>query len=49
MKNQWERPYAKIDNFAFKNSNINIEMLIWKENDYFLWTKFEMQKNNAFN
>ena len=29
------RPQAKKDNFAFKNSNIIIEGLIWKIKDYF--------------
>ena len=43
------RPQAKIDNFAFKNSNIIIEGLIWKRKDYFLWKKFETQKNNVIN
>ena len=43
------RPQVKIDNFAFKNSNIIIEGLIWKKKDYFQWEKFEMQKNNVFN
>ena len=27
------RPHAKIDNFAFKNSNIIIEELFWKRKD----------------
>ena len=27
------RPKAKIDNFAFKNSNIIIEGLFWKRKD----------------
>ena len=40
---------AKIDNFAFKNSDIIIEGLIWKRKDYFSWTKFETQKNNVIN
>ena len=40
------RPQAKIDNFAFKNSNIIIEGLIWKRKDYFLWKKFETQEPN---
>ena len=35
------RPQAEIDNFAFKNSNIIIEGLIWKRNEYFSWKKFE--------
>ena len=35
------RPQEKIDNFAFKNSNIIIEGLIWKRKDYFSWKKFE--------
>ena len=26
---------VKIDNFAFKNSNIIIEGLVWKRKDYF--------------
>ena len=43
------RPQAKIDNVAFKNSNIIIEGLAWKRKDYFLWTKFETQKNNVIN
>ena len=43
------RPQAKIDNFAFKNSNIIIEGLIWKRKDYFSWKKFETQKNNFIN
>ena len=43
------RPQAKIDNFAFKNSNIIVEGLYWKLKDYFSWKKFEMQKNNVFN
>ena len=38
-----------IDNFAFKNSNINIEGLFWKRKDYFTWKKFETQKNNFIN
>ena len=42
------RPQAKIDHFAFKNSNIIIEGLIWKRKDYFPWKIFEMQQNNAF-
>ena len=41
------RAQAKIDNFAFKNSNIIIEGLIWKRKDYFLWKKIETQKNNV--
>ena len=40
------RPQAKIDNFAFKNSNIIIEGLVWKRKDDFSWKKFETQKNN---
>ena len=40
------RPQAKIDNFAFKNSNIIIEGIIWKRKDYFQRKKFETQKNN---
>ena len=43
------RPQAKIDNLAFKNSNIIIEELIWKRKDYFLWKKFKTQKNNVIN
>ena len=43
------RPQAKIDNFAFKNSNIIIEGLIWKRKDYFSWKKFKTQKNNFIN
>ena len=43
------RPQAKIDNFAFKNSNIIIEGLIWKRKDYFSLKKFETQKNNFIN
>ena len=43
------RPQAKIANFAFKNSNIIIEGLIWKRKDYFSWKKFETQKNNVIN
>ena len=43
------RPQAKIDNFAFKNSNIIIEWLIWKQKDYFSWKKFETQKNYFIN
>ena len=43
------RPQTKIDNFAFKNSNIIIEGLIWKRKDYFSWKKFETQKNNFIN
>ena len=42
-------PQAKIDNFAFKNSNIIGEGTIWKRKDYFSWKKFEMQKNNVYN
>ena len=38
------RSQAKIDNFAFKNSNIIIEGLIWRWKDYFSWKKFETQK-----
>ena len=34
------RPQEKIDNFAFKNSNIIIEGEIWKRKDYFSWKKF---------
>ena len=34
------RPQEKIDNFAFKNSNIIIEGLISKRKDYFSWKKF---------
>ena len=37
-----------MDNFAFKNSNIIVEKVIWKGKDYFPWKKFEMQKNNVF-
>ena len=37
------RPQAKIDNFAFKNSNIIIEGLFWKREDYFTWKTFEKQ------
>ena len=40
------RPQAKIDNFAFKNSNIIIEGRILKRKDSFSWKKFETQKNN---
>ena len=29
------RPQAKIDNYAFKNSRIIIEGLIWERKDYF--------------
>ena len=43
------RPRAKIDNFAFMNSNIIIEGLFWKRKDYFTWKKFEKQKNNLIN
>ena len=43
------RPQAKIDNFAFKNSNIINEGLFWKRKDYFTWKKFETQKNNFIN
>ena len=43
------RPQAKIDNFAFKNSNIIIEGLIGKRKDFFPWEKFDMLKNNLFN
>ena len=43
------RPQAKIGNFAFKNNNIIIEGLIWKNKDYFPWKKFETQKNNFIN
>ena len=43
------RPQAKIDNFAFKNSNITIEWLIWKKKDYFSWKKFETQEKNFIN
>ena len=31
------RPQEKIDNFAFKNSNIINEGLIWERKDYFPW------------
>ena len=43
------RPQAKIDNFAFKNSSIIIEGIIWKRKDYFSWKKFETQKDNFIN
>ena len=43
------RPQAKIDNIAFKKSNIIIEGLFWKRKDYFTWKKFETQKNNFIN
>ena len=43
------RPLAKIDNFAFKNSNIIIKGLFWKRKDYSTWKKFETQKNNLIN
>ena len=43
------RPQAKIDNYAFKNSNIIIEGLFWKRNDYFTRKKFKTQKNNFIN
>ena len=38
-----------MDNFAFKNSNIIIEGLFSKRKDYFIRTKFEIQKNNFIN
>ena len=40
---------ARVDNFAFKNSNIIIEGLFWKRKDYFTWKKFESRKNNFIN
>ena len=43
------RTQTKIDNFAFKNSNIIIEGPIWMRKDYFSWKKFEIQKNNVIN
>ena len=43
------RPQAKIDNFAFKNSNIIIEGLFWKRKYYFPWKKLEIHKNNFIN
>ena len=43
------RPEAKIDNFAFKNSNIIIERLIWKRIDYFSWKKIWNTKINFIN
>ena len=38
-----------MDNFAYRNSNIIIEGLIWEKKYYFLWKKFETQKNNFIN
>ena len=42
-------PQAKIDNFAFKNSNIIIEAVIYKRKDYFPCKKTEAQNKNVFN
>ena len=39
----------KRDNFAFKNSNIIIEGIIWKRKYYFQRMKFETYKNNLIN
>ena len=36
LESSWStktRPQAKIDNFAFKNSNIIIKVLFWKRKD----------------
>ena len=43
------RAQAKIDNFAFENSNIIIEGLFWNRKDYFRRKKFETQKNHFIN
>ena len=41
--------FSSWHNFAFKNSNIIIEGLVWKRKDYFTWKKFKTQKNNFHN
>ena len=38
------KPQAKIDNFAFKNSNIILEGLIWKRKDYFTGNNLKYKK-----
>ena len=38
------RPQAKIDNFAFKNSNIIMEELFWKRKDYIPWKNLKCRK-----
>ena len=43
------RPQAKVDNFAVKISHIIIEGLFWNRKNYFIWKKFETQKNNLIN
>ena len=42
------RPQEKLDNFAFKNSNIIIEGLFWKRKHYFRQKNLK-QKNNFIN